>query len=73
MAIIHTHQHAGTSGLLDHLAAPFRTIFNALVTMAEQSPRMREIERLQAMSDADLAARGLTRDRIIQHVFRDKI
>ncbi len=73
MSIVHTHQHDAHPGLLGHLAAPFRAFFAAVVTMAEQSPRMREIGRLQAMSDADLAALGLTRDRIIQHVFRDKI
>ncbi len=29
-----------------------------------------EAERLFALSDAELARRGLTRDRIIQHAFR---
>lgn len=73
MSIVHTHQPDVHPGLLGHLAAAFRAFFHAVMTMAEQSPRMREIDRLQAMSDADLAALGLTRDRIIQHVFRDRI
>jgi hypothetical protein len=31
----------------------------------------REAERLSALSDAELARRGLARDRIIEHAFRD--
>ena len=73
MALISEFDHPARPGLLGRLAAPFRAAFGALVTVAEASPRLREIERLQAMSDADLAARGLTRDRVIQHVFRDWI
>lgn len=30
----------------------------------------REVERLSLLSDAELARRGLTRDRIVQHAFR---
>ena len=59
-------------GLFAILVAPFRAVFDVLVHIAEASPRMREIQRLQAMSDEDLAARGLTREGIVQHVFRDK-
>ena len=38
---------------------------------ASLEARQAEIRHLQAMSDAELAARGLTRDRIVHHVFRD--
>lgn len=31
------------------------------------------IEALEAKSDAELAAMGLTRDRIVPHVFRDRL
>lgn len=34
--------------------------------------RTEQIERLEAMSDADLADLGLTRDQIVLHVFRDR-
>ena len=33
--------------------------------------RADQVMRLQAMSDAELARRGIARDRIVQHVFRD--
>ncbi len=33
--------------------------------------RIDQIEALQSLSDAQLAARGLRRDQIVQHVFRD--
>lgn len=43
----------------------------ALETYARKRSRLGEIERLQALTDTELAARGLTRDRIVLHVFRD--
>lgn len=46
-------------------------LFEALARVGESSHRMKEINRLQAMSDEQLAARGLTRDGIAHHVFRD--
>lgn len=38
---------------------------------AENHPQMRGVRALQAMSDEQLAARGLTRDEIVTHVFRN--
>ena len=35
--------------------------------------RMREIERLSRMSDAELGAMGLKRDEIARHVYRDTL
>ncbi len=43
-------------------------MFNAYV---HARARTDQIERYQAMSDAELASHGLTRDRIVLHVFRD--
>ncbi|MGY9045646.1 hypothetical protein P775_21525 [Puniceibacterium antarcticum] len=37
---------------------------------AENQPRMRGVRALQAMSDAQLAERGLKREDIVRHVFR---
>ncbi|SNR51981.1 DUF1127 domain-containing protein [Puniceibacterium sediminis] len=37
---------------------------------AENQPRMRGVRALQAMSDEQLAARGLKREQIVPHVFR---
>lgn len=42
-----------------------------LALYARARSRTDEIERLEALSDAELAAHGLTRDRIVMHVFRD--
>ena len=42
-----------------------------LVAIGENNARVREMERLQALSDDQLAARGLTRETIVRHVFRD--
>ncbi|MEQ9449562.1 MAG: hypothetical protein RLN70_11770 [Rhodospirillaceae bacterium] len=46
-------------------------IMNALVAMAEANGRVKQIERLQSLSDAELASRGIKRDEIVHHVFRD--
>ncbi|MFW2544149.1 DUF1127 domain-containing protein [Primorskyibacter sp. 2E107] len=57
--------------------APFsglgRRILNALVVLAESNPRMCEIERLTAKSDAELKAMGLKREDIVRHVMRDML
>lgn len=51
----------------------FGRIFDALVMVTESNHRMRKIEELSAMSDDELARRGLRRDEIVRHVFRDRI
>jgi hypothetical protein len=51
------------SGLsLSILAAPFAAVGRFLVQLAEVSPKMRALEELNRKSDAELEARGLTRD-----------
>lgn len=45
---------------------------SAMAFLGKNSPGARcaaEVERLMSLTDADLAARGLTRDRVVQHVF----
>lgn len=49
----------------------FQRAFNALVAVAEANPRLKAVNRLSEMSDAELAARGLKREDIVRHVFRD--
>jgi hypothetical protein len=53
---------------LDRVSAAIGRGFNAVL---KARARTGEIERLEAKSDAELAAMGLTRDRIVHHVFRD--
>ena len=46
--------------------------FGAAVMVNQSSyQRLAEVERLQAMSDEDLAKRGLKRADIVRHVFHD--
>ena len=54
------------------LAAPFRALVQALVRMGECAPQMREVNRLNALSDSDLAQRGLTREGEIRRIFADR-
>ena len=49
----------------------FARIFDAMIRVAENNPRVRQAQRLHAMTDAELAARGIKRTEIGQHVFRD--
>lgn len=45
---------------------------HALVAYTERHSRVDEIERLNAMSDAELEALGIRRDRIVYQVFSDR-
>ncbi|MGO4914846.1 DUF1127 domain-containing protein [Pseudogemmobacter sp. W21_MBD1_M6] len=58
-------------GLAQVAAAPFRAFFGLMVQIAESNTRMRQVEFLNGLSDAQLAKRGLTRDGIVRHVFGD--
>jgi hypothetical protein len=49
----------------------FTRVLEALVSISETNHRVAEVERLQALSDAELAKRGLRREDIARHVFRD--
>lgn len=42
------------------------------VAMAEAGPRMEEVRRLNALSDADLTARGTTREAEVRRIFADR-
>lgn len=54
--------------ILSSLAAPFVAIARFLVHLAEISPQMRALSRLQRISDAQLEARGLTREGEIRRI-----
>ena len=53
------------------LRALGEAILGTLVRIAENNSRLREAERLNALTDDQLAARGLKREEIARHVFRD--
>ncbi|WP_193143170.1 MULTISPECIES: DUF1127 domain-containing protein [unclassified Meridianimarinicoccus] len=45
-------------------------LVHGLLTIADNNEYLGQVRRLQAMSDNQLAKRGLTRDKIVDHVFR---
>ena len=44
-------------------------VLGLLEDAMENNARMNTVRRLQSLSDEKLAERGLTRDKIVQHVF----
>ncbi len=63
------------SGVLHRIAAAVdaigQTLAMAITVNASADARMREMQRLQALSDVELSKMGIARDRIAHHVFRD--
>ncbi|MCE8009224.1 DUF1127 domain-containing protein [Aestuariivita sp.] len=53
------------------LGTIFQSIGNTLVMIAQANSRVRRVETLNAMSDAELAKQGLKREDIVRHVFGD--
>lgn len=68
MAYTITHFAPETRGRIDAFFSRFGQGMNAYL---EARSRSVQIEALEAKSDAELARMGLTRDRIVAHVFRD--
>ena len=54
--------------VLTLIAAPFRAAGRFLIWLGETSGRMQEIERVNRLSDAQLAARGTSRDAEIRRI-----
>ena len=50
------------------LAAPFRAVGSVLSLLADASLRIEAVERLSRLTDAQLAARGTTRDEQIRRI-----
>ncbi len=53
------------------IANAFAAFGRGLVWMAEANPRFKELEKLQRLSDTELAERGLRREKLVEHVFRN--
>ncbi|MDF1619995.1 hypothetical protein [Pseudothioclava nitratireducens] len=60
------------TGLLATIFAALAGVGAQLLRYAERRARLDELDALRAKSDAELAAMGLRRDSIAQHVFRDR-
>ncbi len=72
----HAISHHGTglfARAFSAIGTALDTIGRALTVNAAAEARLREVNRLQALSDQELTDLGLKRDRIVQHVFRDII
>ena len=69
----HTAHHPsfGTA-VLHGLARPFITIWDSLCNQATKHARLDQIQFLESLSDEELAQRGLRRDGILAHVYRDR-
>lgn len=48
-------------------------VWNFLISISESNARMRQVQQLNAMSDDDLAKKGLKREDIVRHIFSDVI
>ena len=71
MAAIDTH--VASSSLLQILATPFTAFWNYCIRVAENDPRVKQAAALSALSDEQLAERGLQRADIARFVFRDHL
>ncbi len=49
----------------------FRTLFSAIDLTASANARVAEMEKWNALSDEQLAAKGMRREDIARYVFRD--
>ncbi|PKP69964.1 MAG: hypothetical protein CVT82_09080 [Alphaproteobacteria bacterium HGW-Alphaproteobacteria-4] len=50
----------------------FTGLGHAIIAYTERNSRVAEVERLNALSDDELAKLGIARDRIVHHVFSDR-
>lgn len=69
MALLSTA--GGARPLADRLDSFFASLGQGFNAYIERRSRSEEIRRLEAMTDAELAAMGISRERIPHHVFRD--
>ena len=49
----------------------FRALFDGVLRYAESNSRLKQVEQLQSLSDEELTAKGIRRDDIVRHVFRN--
>lgn len=75
MTYVELHDAPGKApfkGLAARLSRLPSALGEGLVDVLETGARLREVTRLRAMSDAELALHHITRDEIVPHVFRDR-
>lgn len=59
------------SSLLDNVTNFLVSLGTAARDQADMDRRVREMHKLHALSDVELETRGIKRERIAHHVFRD--
>jgi hypothetical protein len=57
--------------VLARIGAGFAAVMRFLCDLSNARQRALEVQRLVALSDAELARRGLKRDEIVHYVFRN--
>lgn len=72
MAYTATHI-VGTSNETSLAKRFVNALWDGLVRLGENSSIMRQIDALNALSDAELAERGLTREEILHRVFAGRM
>ncbi|MGR3635323.1 MAG: DUF1127 domain-containing protein [Shimia sp.] len=71
MALTDTTHTTAPISLGKIFAAPFQAIGRFFVAIMESNSRIQRVDALNAMTDEQLAARGLRREDIVRHVFGD--
>jgi len=74
MTTLHTDIDARSGfghGVREKLSAFWAGLGAGFITYHEGNRRIAQVRRLQAMSDTELAERGIARDCIVHFVFRD--
>ena len=71
MALTDTTPTSAPISLGKILSAPFRAIGSFFVAIMENNSRIKRVDALNAMTDEQLAKRGLRREDIVRHVFGD--
>ncbi|MEP2715712.1 hypothetical protein [Pseudophaeobacter sp.] len=65
------HYTPTTLNILSLLAKPFVALGNGLIKLAESNSRYQTLNKLMALSDAELEERGLKRDQLVHRVYSD--
>lgn len=75
MAYNHTSTHGSDlpHRFIEGAKRVFGMVGTAMVLAGATNRRLHEMERLNAKSDAQLAAMGLRREDIVRHVFKDML
>ncbi len=73
MALTATHTGAAGESALSGIKRFFAALGRGLIAIGESHPRMKRLERLQGLSDQELAKMGLKREDIPRYVFSDYI